>query len=299
MNKKYFTELILITCTNDGNNIKNWINWHESLGFEHIIIIDNDSTCDIKKIIADLNYKNIDYIKITGSISQEDIYNFYVNNSNSFWVLPLDDDEYLYINQNINDLLISAYNKYKSFKFSFPWAMMYSNELLKNTDKSYLEAFQYVDINNKNINIKTIVNTLIKHYYGAGEKHSEMNKTVEEIEYDKINAWNNYENITIDRIGTVHNPLSKYNNTYFHSYNINNINDPILCCGFYSNSILKLDTNFILHFKYRTIDDWNYKLNIRNKFNSCKWYYKLNNCDEIYNAYKTVKLKKLELKKYV
>ena len=94
-NKKYYSEIICITNCTDESHLHEWLYWHINIiKIEHLVLIDN--TPDGKLEIIAKKF-NVSYKNITGILSQCDIYNDYVNNSEAEWVLPIDDDEYLYM----------------------------------------------------------------------------------------------------------------------------------------------------------------------------------------------------------
>jgi len=95
LNKKYFSEILLLIKANNEKDFKDWIHWHlDTLKFEHLVVFDNESSINVKNI-CDNDYR-IEYHYISGFPDQYKIYNQYVNNeSNALWVFPIDDDEYL------------------------------------------------------------------------------------------------------------------------------------------------------------------------------------------------------------
>ena len=126
--KKYFTEALLITNNNNKYAIFDWLYWHINIvKFDHIVVIDNNSKYNLESICK-LFGNNVTYKKINGNISQSEIYTEYVNNSESWWVLPIDDDEFFYVSDkydnNVNTLLYNYAKTYSNtYKFSFNWIM--------------------------------------------------------------------------------------------------------------------------------------------------------------------------------
>lgn len=272
MFKKYLSECLLITAQDNLNSLIDWLNWHLNIiGFDHITLIDNSKT-KIPKKAAEL-FNNIEYISIDGTISQSEIYTKFIDKSNAYWVLPIDDDEILYIpdeyNNNINNFIINKVNKLSEpfYKIGFSWLMMFSKNLLSNSNNSFLEDFNYyciLDVFYKEDFFcqKTMVNTIAKHYYYN-------NCISKKISYHDINAdfmyeySKNYHIINSDFLGSVHNPISKINDKYIHSYNVSN---DIKTIGYKTYKSPNLNNPLLLHYKYQTIDSWNKKIN-RNRFN--------------------------------
>ena len=276
--KEYFSEALLITNNNNKYAIFDWLYWHLNIvKFDHIVLIDNNSNYNLEDVCLCFDDR-VTYIKITGNISQSDIYTKYVNSSKSWWVLPIDDDEFFYVsdkyNNNVNTLLYEYTKIYPNiYKFSFNWIMMFSETLYKSIDmkSDYFNVFNYtyntnsISRNNKimtneylNHN-KTFVNTLIKHLY-IKDTEKTIKVTAKSINLtEKPNFLNGF-----DKLGSVHNPISLLNNKFKHAYNTS---DECVNIGFFRTKPLNYDSDaLIFHFKYRTIDDWNFKTINRSKF---------------------------------
>lgn len=276
--KKYLSEVLLITDSDNYYNIIDWLYWHLNIiGFEHAVVIDNSQNSILKKIVA----KNLFGDKVSFhfwpyKLSQTGTYTEFVNKSEAWWVLPIDDDEYLYLNpdyyKNINDIITKSKNY---LKISFNWLMMFSNGLIEQNDKkeSYLNKFKYY-LNNKNIltandfeiygsfyDVKVMVNTSIKHLYS-------INKGTDTFVTKKqVNFTDNNVNYDYEHMGNVHNPLTYYDKYYF-AYNIAHDIETI---GYLSDRPASiLDNAYLMHFKFRTLEEWNYKCYNRNKFSDTR-----------------------------
>lgn len=276
--KKYFTEALLITNNNNKYAIFDWLYWHINIvKFDHIVLIDNNSKYNLESICK-LFGNNVTYKKINNNISQSEIYTEYVNNSESWWVLPIDDDEFFYVSDkydnNVNTMLYNYAKTYSNtYKFSFNWVMMFSKDLYKSVDlkSDYFNLYNYtyntnfINRNNKimtneflNHN-KTIVNTLLKHLY-IKDTEKTIKVTAKTVNLkDKINFLNGF-----DKLGSVHNPITMFNSKFKHAYNTSDECENI---GFFRTKPLNYDTDaLIFHFKYRTSDEWNFKTMNRSKF---------------------------------
>lgn len=292
--KLYNTELLLITNSDNLNDIYLWLDWHLNIiKFEHIILVDNNNIPLLNDICQKFN--NVKYIHKPGILSQSEIYTEYVNKSNAKWVLPIDDDEYLYISNKFNNN-INVYIEYLQsikpmYKYSFNWHMMYSDHLKENREgKNLFEDFPYEYIGNTfmyydNLElIKTLVNTEIKHLY------INENNPGQSFDADKIIDTSDKNIFTLpeDFLGLLHNPISKKNNEFVHSYNeeTNKIYP-----GTFNNGEINPNANaFLMHFKYRTKTEWMNKIdkfkftNISNKYkNACYNSYKIIRCYKIIN----------------
>lgn len=300
-NKKYFSEAILITDTDNIFNIIDWLYWHINIiGFDHIVLIDNDSKVNIK-IVCDLFSEKVEYYKFNGFISQMDIYTKFVNESKAEWVLPIDDDEFLYLSdkyKNINDFIKTNITVFTVYKFAINWICMFSNNLIndRNYKNSYIEDFTYSYNGESDFVeylgvIKTLVNTNIYHLY-ISENADETNTNLNNLKFEKtIKKYknNNLFNFILqskwDKIGSVHNPISKNNDIYECAYDTElkqfyfGMFNPSYCN--YNGDI------YLAHYKFRSINEWMFKINERKMFpsNSKKYYDTIQVKDTIFKAY--------------
>ena len=97
MSKKYVTEVLLLTRSYHSDELECWLEWYINiLGVDHISLFDNESTIDVQGIIS--KYKDkVSYRSISGWPNQHKLYSDYIKESEAQWVIPLDDDEFLYI----------------------------------------------------------------------------------------------------------------------------------------------------------------------------------------------------------
>lgn len=257
-NNKYFTEILLITNTTNPYDLKLWIHWHlYYVQFDRITVIDNSNSSIIYDICKD--YDRIKYIKHPGKLSQSDIYNNYVNNSDAEWVLPIDDDEFIYLGnfKTIKELINYTLNKNNNtFKISFDNLFLYSGTLLKTRkpDENIFELFNYYcpEVTkmyyDNYVTIKTMCNTTIPHYYVI-DKQEFTN-----IKYINLNKISEFDVSTInnDAMGNIHNPLTLDNNKNF--IPSINANRNIIQYGLYTNlyRFNNLNMPLLLHFKYKT-----------------------------------------------
>ena len=92
----YRTEAMLLTRHLNPEDLKEWLEWHLSTcGFDRIHIFDNESDYDVKKVIEPFG-ERVTYELIEGQPRQYRLYDEYVNwKSQSEWIMPIDDDEFL------------------------------------------------------------------------------------------------------------------------------------------------------------------------------------------------------------
>ena len=289
--KKYLSEVLMISNETNSQRIYEWLIWHlHIIGFEHAVIIDNTNDGTLRQTCS--LFENVEYHNLVGVQKQSDIYTNYVRNSNSYWVLPIDDDEYLYIsdkyNHNINKLIYEKTKNKPIYKLSFNWLMMFNNSIkedyLSVFSSSYDRYFLLNEYENEDfLCAKTMVNTLIKHIW-CNDKPT-INVTYESVDAD-VNLYTNVKNYN-EHLGSVHNPVSKLHNVFQHAYNVTN---DMVVPGFKGYKF-PYDVNdcdgILLHFKYRTRSEWNAKIT-KQKFNDISpGYYMLNytktKFEKIYN----------------
>ena len=101
LNCKWYSAIILL-IKDENRYLKEWLDWHFALGFEHIYIYDNgekDHVRDIVQLYADEIRKKITVIDWTGHHNhiQQDAYNHFLSNykEDVRWGLFIDSDEFL------------------------------------------------------------------------------------------------------------------------------------------------------------------------------------------------------------
>lgn len=131
MKKTKFTEVVLLTKSYNLQDFKDWLHWHlDIIGFDCCHIFDNESSVDIKSVCDSYGDK-VTYELIKGWPNQYALYNRYINNeSPAWWVLAIDDDEFLYVsdkyNNNVNEMLMSVSTQHKDWnKICVGWRNMF------------------------------------------------------------------------------------------------------------------------------------------------------------------------------
>ena len=294
---KYFTELLLITNNININTINEWIDWHlDIIKVDHIVFIDNTENSIYKDILK--NNRKINYISSPGILKQSEIYTTYVNMSDSEWVFPIDDDEYIYVSDRFNNSL-NNYIEYLTetnnmYKYSINWHMMFSENIIEGKNNSYINTCKYAYLQSYLPDdcatmFKTIVNTKIKHLYINNDTNNIIDLDFKEI--DANDTWDKYcENV---RLGSVHNPISKYDNKFVHTYNPETNKNII---GFFNNGQLDIKADcFIAHYKHNSFYNWKYKINNFKFTDICPRSFFTNNyrLNKYYEIYETIKNKVL------
>ena len=104
-------EAICITKSYRTCHFEEWLKWHLDRGFDKIFVYDNESLCDIESVCK--KYKEVSYQKVLGIPRQYLIYDEHYKNSKADWVMPIDDDEYFWYNEEFNSVkdVIEYYSK--------------------------------------------------------------------------------------------------------------------------------------------------------------------------------------------
>lgn len=128
---KYKTEAMCLTRYFDESGLREWISHHLSLGFDHIHIFDNESAYPCKAICDEYGDK-VSYELITGNAQHYKIFNDYVNSERckSEWIIPIDDDEYFELNndicENVNECIDWYTTNYPhSHMFAIRWKHLF------------------------------------------------------------------------------------------------------------------------------------------------------------------------------
>lgn len=186
--KKFFTEVVLLTKSYNLQDFKDWMHWHlDIIGFQRCHIFDNESSVDIKSV-CDSYGNRVTYELIKGWPNQYALYNRYINNeSPAWWVLPIDDDEYLWMKEfsNVNSMLIYYQHKWPNMtKFSVRWLNRFPvNPLEIRGDRSLMEFNSITNekwaglFDGGNKPVKTFVNTVRPVIYNltTNETHNPQN----------------------------------------------------------------------------------------------------------------------------
>lgn len=142
--KIYFTEVVLLTKSYNLQDFKDWLHWHlDIIGFDHAHIFDNESSVDIKAVCDSYGDK-VSYELVKGWPNQYALYNRYINNeSKAWWVLPIDDDEFLYVSDKyenkIENCLLDVSMKHKDWcKVSVGWRNLFPREYTEERTNEHL-----------------------------------------------------------------------------------------------------------------------------------------------------------------
>ena len=268
--KKYTSELLLLIKTNNANDFATWLDWHLNyIKVDHIAIYDNESPIAIERMIKKYGDK-ISYTKVYGTPHQADIYTDHIAHvSEAQFVLPIDDDEFIYSALDFNSYLQST----KPNKLALNEILFIPHKPIeKRHNKNIFDTCDSFVIGNirENREVKTIVNTDCSHYYFDVKTYIDSHpspwhdghpdwvdiKISEDVPME-IDRGTDF-NYTL--AGNVHNPLSITPQGDFIWAKDMFLNDVY---GFMSCQVNVPTEIFIAHMKVRSKEEWDWKCKVR------------------------------------
>lgn len=230
-NKCYLTEVVLLTKSYNLQDFKDWMHWHlDMIGFGHCHVFDNESSVDIKSVCDSYGDK-VTYELVKGWPNQYALYNRYINNeSPAWWVLPIDDDEFLWMKNftNVNDMILFYQSKWKDMsKLSIRWKNMFPKDPLADRGNKSLMEFNTED-NEKWANL-----------FDGGNKPVKTFVKSCCVLYD-------------ERSSQTHNPITR-NNAYSYLCNGERLKG-----NWYRGPNTDLEVK-LLHFQYKSAKEWTWK----------------------------------------
>lgn len=203
--KKSCEEYFSIVCIikNEARYIKEWIDFYQLQGANHIYVFDNESTDNVKDLLIDYIKSGIvTYIYYPGKRVQLNAYNdalYQYINKNTKWVGFFDADEYLFSPKNVQ--VTQVLKEYENIPaIGVNWRVFGPSHHTKRPDgkvvENYLETF--TDFNNElNCRIKTIVQLkyarcfISPHFCILKNKYFTLNENKEEIIGDAMYIYGN------------------------------------------------------------------------------------------------------------
>lgn len=247
MGKKYFSEIVILTKSLYADELICWLEWHINImGVDHIVIYDNESPIDILSIVSKFPQGKIEYHFIQGWPDQYTLYNSHLKETESQWVLPLDDDEFLYLSnkyENINTFISTLSQHYNRDMFYILWVSLLSGYKIQEHTDLFINTHTFYSFN------------ACRKISGSWSRDSDWGKCL-------INTSHNYEyksgSKTTGHIPQcVDNP--KITPVLVNGNGTNIINPLSIQTGhlYYRKDERVLDTDcFIAHYHYRTKNDW-------------------------------------------
>lgn len=140
-------ECISVVKYHSISDFKDWLNYHLKIGFDKVSIYDNDSTVDLESICK--QYTEVEYQKVHGYIRQFQIYDEHFKKSKADWIMPIDSDEYLWLDfTNIQEALHYLNNIYHWGMYAIRWKHLFPKEFHSERNCSLLE---YCTVENRTL----------------------------------------------------------------------------------------------------------------------------------------------------
>lgn len=255
--KKYLTEVVLLTKSYNLQDFKDWLHWHlDIIGFDHCHVFDNESSVDIKSV-CDSYGEKVSYELIKGWPNQYELYNRYINSqSPAWWVLTIDDDEFIWMKNfdNVNKMILYYQDKWKDMnKLSIRWQNMFPKDPKAERGNKSLMEFN-TEANERWANLLCGGNKPVKTFV----------KTTNIVRF------------SITERNQTHNPITDGSKSYL-------CNGERLFGNWYYGKPTDTDIK-ILHYQYKSAKEWEHKCKTRKdptkQKNFCEknsYYYNKNN----------------------
>jgi len=197
-----YSDLVLCTKSYNEQDTLDWIQHYTTFNFDKITIFNNESPIDIHSLLKP--YK-CDIIDVPGYLDYYNLLDNYCKKSDAFWVFPIDDDEFLYLNEtptNINDFICN----YEEFSgLSVNWQCLSAHNTLTRPVPSAIDYCLYgqepivskEQLSSINTHIKCFVQpSRVRNY--VAQPHIPALTAGHIVDYDKVitrdvanEKWNN------------------------------------------------------------------------------------------------------------
>ena len=221
---------LLVICKNESIIIEEFVKHYKWQGVEHIYLIDNDSTDNMKELIQDDIYNGyITYYYMPEKHKQIEHYNTVFSNikNETKWLIICDADEYMYLKNHTNIVEYINYINGWGKQIVFYWLLFGSNylespppnnSLIYNYNRCSYDKSIYADhivgkcmVDPKILDLKTINNTKILYPHSW---YITKNAGIVDV---------NGNNLKLDKLGNLLNNSTKVNindNAYIYHYEL-------------------------------------------------------------------------------
>lgn len=169
--------IYLSTNMKDEDNIIEWVVYHLIIGFDRILIVDNNSKIPIKKIIEEYNLLNkIDVVEyngmgaIKGAILNGIVKPYMVKN-NVKWFIHLDADEYINLNNNFENIkdFLNKFDQEDTNIIAINWMLFGTNGIDQKPSGLIIDNYTKCDIASNSVkcfvNPKEIIKNSHPHFW--------------------------------------------------------------------------------------------------------------------------------------
>ena len=170
-NSSFYIAAVLI-IKNEGPYLREWLEYHKFIGFEHFFIYDNESTDNTKEILHNyIKQGLVSYTFASGKSRQMQCYEDAIARYKHKvrWLAFIDADEYIYLKESSS--IRSFLKQYEDYAgIAINWVMFDSNHhKAKPTSgyviSNYTQHLKNLDAIIENRHIKTIVNPQYIHHF--------------------------------------------------------------------------------------------------------------------------------------
>lgn len=145
---KYF--LSVLTAVRDENEyLKEWLDYHISIGVEHFYIYDNESAEPIQKYLEDIQYEQLGKVTVipwkTSTHTQQDTCNHWLTTygKETIWFICMDIDEFVKIKEGQNRTLIEFLNDNSTYgSLKCKWKHFTADGRVNKTSEPVMERFK-------------------------------------------------------------------------------------------------------------------------------------------------------------
>lgn len=267
--KIYDLEICLLIKSNNEHDFLTWLDWHFNyIKIDHLWIYDNGCTFNLREAVKPYSDK-VRITKVEGTPHQADIYTNHVRNiSKAKFVLPIDDDEFIFSNVDFKTYLQTM----KLPKFALRSLLMVPKDPVeKRGNENIFQLCDHFVLQHcrENREVKCVLNTEYSHFYFDVKRYEDATRQPngyadwrdEQISPDdQINDKEHNIDFNYTLCGNVHNPITT-----------DEAGNRIPALDIYLNDVhgfLSPNTNtpgeiFLAHMKVRTKEEWDWKCNVR------------------------------------
>lgn len=141
------SEVVLLTKPYRKQDTLDWIKHYQSIGFDHLSVYLNDYNPEYtQNELKDIDFSTVSFYRIDGFPNQIALYNSHYKKSNYDWILFVDDDEFLQINEPINDFLNRKSTDVKMFGVYWQFVSYKDGEIPDDRTDSFSNTFKYTPV---------------------------------------------------------------------------------------------------------------------------------------------------------
>lgn len=194
--------LIIAIAKNENLYVKEWVDWHLNIGFDNIVICDNNDEDGerISQVIENERVIIKDYVGMSGVQKNAYTYEYFKYKDKYDWICFIDIDEFIFLDKKYNDIkeFISKFENADCIKLC--WKIYTDETNLDTEDYRVVERLvDYHEDKDRERMFKPIINTKMEYVgdfiYGHGYFANKDNYlSVNSIGEKTINIWSKINN---------------------------------------------------------------------------------------------------------